>query len=178
MMAPALSRLGLYLEEVAALLGQVPRHDLEWLERILRQTQGTGRMVYLLGNGGSAATAAHGALDLQKRAGLRALALTDGPLLTAWGNDAGYENVFAESLRRLLVPGDTVLLLSVSGASPNVRRAARLARALGAYTVALTGESGPLGAEVDLAIRVPNTTAPRVEDVHLVILHALAEALA
>lgn len=140
--------------------------------------------VYVLGNGGSAATATHFACDLSKstaspwRSGLRVTALTDSAaLLTAWANDTAYERVFAEPLRSLLDPGDLVVAISASGNSDNVLEAVGVARSLGAVTVGLTGfGGGRLLAAVDLALVADSADYGVVEDCHLVLQHAITAA--
>src|SRR5437764_11910532 len=122
-----------------------------------------GSTVFLLGNGGSAATASHFACDLAKgtrATGLpafRVIPLSDNvPLMTAWANDTSYDRVFAEQLSALVRPGDVVVAISASGNSRNVLAAARVARQLGAATLALTGQSGGrLGRLGELTIRGP-----------------------
>lgn len=137
--------------------------------------------LYLLGNGGSAATASHFACDLTKgtrQEGLRrfrAIALTDNvPLLTAWGNDASFDLVFAEQLAALLRPGDAVLAITASGNSPNVLEAIETARRAGARAIAWTGATGGKVADLaELVVRVPARTIEQVEDGHMVLAHAL-----
>ncbi|MER3404974.1 MAG: phosphoheptose isomerase, partial [Chloroflexota bacterium] len=110
---------------------------------------------------------------------VRALALTDNvPLLTAWANDSAYSDVFAEQLENLVEPGDVVVAISGSGNSPNVLKAVELARARGAATIGWTGfQGGRLKDLVDVVIIVPSDSMAQIEDVHLTLNHALAEAL-
>lgn len=144
-----------------------------------------GGTIFALGNGGSAATASHFACDLAKgtrtagRPPFRVIPLTDNvPLLTAWGNDAGYDRVFAEQLAALVRPGDVVVAISASGNSPNVLAAAETARAAGATTIALSGRTGGrLIALADLTVCVPADAMEQVEDAHSIIAHSLCVAL-
>jgi D-sedoheptulose 7-phosphate isomerase len=153
----------------------------DWLLDCYRR----GGTVFILGNGGSAATASHFACDLAKGArapGLppfRVVPLTDNvPLLTAWANDTSYERVFAEQLAPLARPGDVAILISASGNSPNVLAAAEAARECGAATIALTGRpGGRLAARADLSVRVGGCSIEQVEDLHLVVAHSLCVAL-
>jgi D-sedoheptulose 7-phosphate isomerase len=145
--------------------------------------------VLFCGNGGSAATASHLALDLGKstlgrtpRADgprVRTVCLSDPtPVLTAWANDEGYEGVFAEQVRTLARPGDAVVLLSVSGTSPNIVAAARAARKAGATVIALVGGRGGTVRDLaDLAVVVPSEDYGVVEDVHLAIDHMITNYL-
>src|SRR6185437_7741522 len=144
-----------------------------------------GGMIFLIGNGGSAATASHFVCDLAKgvRGGqqppFRAVSLTDNmPLVTAWGNDTSFDRVFAEQLAPLVSPGDLVILISASGNSPNVLLAAQTARVARAGTIALTGRSGGRRAHlVDLSVNVPSDLIEQVEDAHVVIAHSVCVAL-
>ncbi len=156
----------------------------------LRRVAGSGGLILIAGNGGSAATASHMALDLskgrpprQEALRIRTVSLGDpSPVMTAWANDEGYEDVFAQQITTLAGRGDAVVLLSVSGTSPNIVAAARAARARGAAVIALTGARGSgLRRLADLAVVVPSDDYRVVEDVHLAISHMvtayLAEAL-
>ncbi|MBM3450326.1 MAG: D-sedoheptulose 7-phosphate isomerase [Armatimonadetes bacterium] len=141
-----------------------------------------GRTLFLFGNGGSAADAQHIAGELvgrylRERDALPAIALTtNGPILTAIGNDYGFEHVFARQIRALGRPGDVAVGLSTSGASANVIAAIREAHARGLATVGLTGAlGGPLADLADCAIRVPARETPRIQEAHLLIGHILCE---
>jgi D-sedoheptulose 7-phosphate isomerase len=170
-------------------LGQVacamPLGLLESAAEALLACHRRGGTVFVLGNGGSAATASHFVCDLAKGTrtdgfpAFRVLSLTDNvPLITAWANDTSYDRVFAEQLSALVRPGDVVVAISASGNSPNVLAATRVARQLGAATIALTGQSGGrLGRLAELTIRVPAHAIEQVEDAHLAIAHSLCVAL-
>jgi D-sedoheptulose 7-phosphate isomerase len=153
--------------------------DLIWTAWDQRQT------VFLCGNGGSAANAAHIAADLTKltapAAGprLRALALgSDIPALTAAANDFAYQDVFAESLKTFLEPGDVVIGLSTSGRSPNVLSAVEYARNRGAMTVGICGAGGrPLIGLVSHAIVIPSTSVQQIEDATMVVGHLVCLGL-
>ncbi len=144
-----------------------------------------GGTVFLIGNGGSAATASHFACDLAKgaRGGthppFRVIALTDNmPLITAWSNDTHYERAFAEQLAPLVRAGDVVILISASGNSPNVLLAAQTARVARATAIALTGKTGGRLKQIaDLTVRVPSEQIEQVEDAHVVIAHSVCVAL-
>lgn len=144
-----------------------------------------GGTVFIVGNGGSAATASHFACDLAKGTqtsgvpAFRVMPLTDNmPLITAWANDVGYEQVFAQQLATLARPGDVLVAISASGNSANVLEAARTARKYGLSTIALTGQTGgKLRRLADLTVRVPSRSIEQVEDAHLIIGHSLCVAL-
>src|SRR5262245_25291673 len=138
-----------YLDDVSHLVADLPVEQLSRFVDRLMEAYDEGRQLFLLGNGGSAATASHLLADFQKCIYLaggkpfRALAVTDSvPLITAWANDTHYDNVFAEQLRPWVEPGDLVIAISGSGNSPNVLRAVQVARELGAYVIGLTGYPG------------------------------------
>jgi D-sedoheptulose 7-phosphate isomerase len=174
-----------YLLALDEVLDSLPIADVERVIEVVRRAWATGRRVFVFGNGGSAATASHLAVDLAKglvdgvRPRLRAIALTDSvPLLTAYGNDTGYDRVFAEQLANLVEPGDVAIAISGSGNSPNVLAAVQLARERGATTVGLSGfRGGRLREMVDHAVVVPSDNMQQIEDAHLVIAHALFVAL-
>jgi D-sedoheptulose 7-phosphate isomerase len=146
-----------------------------------------GKLVFF-GNGGSAADAQHLAAELvvklhSDRRGLAALALTTNPsVLTAAGNDYGFEQVFSRQIESLVSSTDVLVALSTSGTSPNVLRGLDAGRARGAYLVALTGETGgALRDRVDLLLNVPSRNPQRIQEAHITIGHiacALIEQLA
>ncbi len=174
-----------YLNEVVEMIRGLPRKDIRRVVEAVREAREQNRQLFLLGNGGSAATASHMACDLAKTSSMpgvrriRAIALTDNvPLITAWGNDASYENVFAEQLANLVQPGDLVIALSGSGNSPNVLRAVKVAKDVGARTVGLTGHpGGKLKGMVDISVVVPSRRIEQAEDAHLILDHLVSVAL-
>ncbi len=139
--------------------------------------------VVLCGNGGSASDAQHIAAEMHGiRAhpdtpqGLLALVLTENTaLFTAISNDAGYPAAFRRQVEAIVRGDDLVIGLSTSGRSPNVIEAIRAARQLGSRTVALLGESGPLADVADIAIRIPSTSVPRIQEAHMLIGHLICE---
>jgi D-sedoheptulose 7-phosphate isomerase len=174
-----------YWHELASIMQTMTFDTLTKAAELLLDCYRRGSTVFILGNGGSAATASHFACDLAKgtrAAGLpafRVVSLSDNvPLMTAWANDTNYERIFAEQLSTLIRPADIVIAISASGNSPNILAAARVARKLGAYTIGLTGQDGgKLSRLVDLAIYVPAQSIEQVEDAHLVIAHSLCVVL-
>jgi D-sedoheptulose 7-phosphate isomerase len=136
------------------------------------------------GNGGSAADAQHLAAELVcrfafNRRALPALALTtDTSALTAIANDLGFDRVFARQVEALARSGDMLVAISTSGRSANVIEAAREARSAGCKVVALTGaDGGPLAELADLLLAAPSTTVARIQEVHAIIVHILAESV-
>jgi D-sedoheptulose 7-phosphate isomerase len=148
----------------------------------------SGGKIVFFGNGGSAADALHLAAELvvrlrTERPGLAALALTTNPsVLTAAGNDYGFDEVFARQIESLVAKQDVLVALSTSGASRNVVRGAEAGRTRGAFLVALTGEAGgTLAGKVDLLLNVPSRDPQRIQEAHITIGHiacALIEQLA
>jgi len=139
-----------------------------------------GNKVLFAGNGGSAADAQHLAGEFVSRfnydrPGLAGIAITtDTSVMTAIGNDYGYEYVFARQIESLAREGDVFIALSTSGKSPNILAAITAAKALGVYVVGMTGHSG--GAMLDACdaiIRVPSSETPKVQEGHIVLGHIL-----
>ena len=147
-----------------------------------------GGKIVFFGNGGSAADALHLAAELvvklhADRPGLAALALTTNPsVLTAAGNDYGFERIFSRQIESLVAARDVLVALSTSGASPNIVRGIESGRARGAYLVAFTGETGgALAGKVDLLLNVPSEDPQRIQEAHITIGHiacSLIEQLA
>ena len=143
-----------------------------------------GGKLLLCGNGGSAADAQHLATECMvrlqvPRAPLPALALTtDTSLLTAAGNDDGFETIFARQVAGLGRPGDVLLAISTSGNSRNVVRAVEAARCQGLRTLGFLGrDGGALRPLVDIALVVPSTHTQRIQEVHITVGHIVCGAL-
>ena len=152
------------------------------LADLVLETLGHGGKLLFCGNGGSAADAQHLAAEYvvrfaRDRAPLAALALTtDTSVLTAAGNDYGFERIFERQVRALASPGDLLLLHSTSGESENLILAARAARELGVRTAALLARGGGrLGLEVDLSLVVPTDTTSRAQELHLALGHIVCD---
>jgi D-sedoheptulose 7-phosphate isomerase len=141
-----------------------------------------GGKVLICGNGGSAADAQHLAAELVcrfrvERNAIAAVALTtDTSTLTAIANDYGYERVFARQVEALARPGDVLVAISTSGNSPNVLAAADQARSMGCPVVAMTGAGGGrLADRADLLVAAPSETVARIQEVHEIIIHVVAQ---
>jgi D-sedoheptulose 7-phosphate isomerase len=157
------------------------------LERVvgtMHECLRTGGKVLACGNGGSATDAQHLVAELvgrfrEERRALAAIALTaDTAILTAVGNDYGYERVFARQVEALGRAGDVLLAFSTSGNSPNVVQAAQTARRLGCVVVAFTGaRGGELASHADVLVKAPSNTVARVQEVHTLCSHAICDAL-
>ena len=134
----------------------------------------------IAGNGGSAADAQHIAAELVSRfyfdrPGLPSIALTtDSSMLTAIGNDYGYDQLFARQVQANGVAGDVFIGISTSGSSRNVVNALKVSKEMGLVTVGLTGETGgEMKALCDYCICVPSRETPRIQEVHILIGHIL-----
>jgi D-sedoheptulose 7-phosphate isomerase len=144
----------------------------------------TGGRVFICGNGGSAADAQHFAAELvgryaADRTAVPVMALhTDTSALTAIANDRGYQYVFSRQLEAFAQRGDVLVALSTSGRSPNVIEAGRLARSIGVDVVAMTGGGdSPLAGHATHLLAVPSDVVARVQEVHALLLHSLAESV-
>ncbi|TMH28737.1 MAG: phosphoheptose isomerase [Betaproteobacteria bacterium] len=169
--------------EAASVLGEpIARAGLA-----LAQALKAGGKALACGNGGSAADAQHFAAELvnrfeAERPPLAAVALTtDSSNLTSIANDYAWEQVFAKQLRALGRRGDVLLAISTSGNSANVIEALRAAHEIGVRVIALTGKGGgkmaPLLAREDVHICVPHQNTARIQEVHLLVLHCLCDAI-
>ncbi len=157
--------------------------ELELLERIgalIVERLHAGNKLILFGNGGSAADAQHIAAELvgryrAERRALAAIALAANmPILTAVGNDYGFEEIFARQISALGKRGDVALAISTSGNSGNVVRGLETARELGLHTIGLSGRSGgKIHTLTDLCVCVPSDTTPRIQEAHILIGHIL-----
>jgi D-sedoheptulose 7-phosphate isomerase len=174
-----------YIDDLQATLELLPIHLVDELVSILQEARLNQRQVFIMGNGGSASTASHFAADLGKNTrwsplpDFRVLGLTDNmAILTAYANDEGYENVFAQQLASFVRPNDVVIAISASGNSKNVLHAIQLAKQVKARTIGLTGfDGGLLGSMVDVHIHIPSNIIEQVEDIHLIIEHMVVKTI-
>jgi len=155
----------------------------EFAQRSASAIRRGGKLV-LFGNGGSAADAQHLAAELvirlrKDRPGLPALALTTNTsVLTAAGNDYGFERIFSRQIESLVGPHDVVVALSTSGSSPNILKGVEMGRMRGAFLVALTGETGgALAGKVDLLLDVPSRDPQRIQEAHITIGHIVCSLI-
>jgi len=177
--------LNSYFDDVIQTIGKMPIATIEKIVTALGEAYESSRMIYLFGNGGSAALASHFACDLGKGASngsskrFQVLAFTDNvPLMTAWANDARYEDIFAEQLINFVRRDDITFAISASGKSPNVLKALKVSREAGAFTIGLTGfQGGEMKDLCDLCLTVPSDNMQIIEDLHLSVTHAVFTAL-
>lgn len=174
-----------YLDQLRAMLERLSRDDIRAVVDLLERTWRARRTIFIIGNGGSAATASHMMNDLNKmtrvsgQPRVRALALTDNvPLMTAIANDQEYADIFADPLANFLETGDTLIAISASGNSPNIVKAVELAKTRGTTVVGFCGDpGGRLAALADLRVVIPAALIGQQEDGHLILNHVVALAL-
>ena len=141
-----------------------------------------GHKILTMGNGGSAADAQHFAAEmvgrfLMERKALPAIALTtDTSILTAIGNDYGFDDVFKRQVEALAEPGDVLIGISTSGNSKNIKRAFEVGTEVGAKTIGLLGrDGGEIASKTDFNLTVSSLETPRIQEAHLVIIHILCD---
>ena len=174
-----------YFDQVSAVLHALPPEPIAQVIEILARAREQGRQIFIMGNGGSAATASHFCCDLSKgtiqsgKPRFKVIGLADNmALFSALANDWGYERVFDGQLEALANAGDVAIAISGSGNSPNVLRAMHLARERGLTTIGFSGfAGGKLKDAVDVCVVAPCDCMEQIEDVHLVLEHAICTVL-
>jgi D-sedoheptulose 7-phosphate isomerase len=176
-----------YFDELRRVAAILPHDSINQIAEELLKANQSGRMIFLFGNGGSASLASHFACDLGKGTAycnggkrFRVIALTDNiPTITAWANDANYEDIFAEQLRNFVQPHDIVFAISCSGNSRNVLNALQVGRSLGALTIGISGfGGGEMKSLCDICIVVPSDNMQIIEDLHLSMAHSIFRIVA
>jgi D-sedoheptulose 7-phosphate isomerase len=170
------------LAETAARTAERIGPDVERAYEMVRDTVRRGGTLFFCGNGGSAADAQHMATEyvvryMRDRRAYPAVALTtDTSLLTAAGNDLGFDHIFSRQVEALAKAGDLLIIHSTSGNSPNVLRAAEAARARGVGVLAFSArDGGALRALADHNVVVPTDRTDRAQEMHLCIEHLICE---
>ncbi len=176
-----------YCKYVGKLLSELDYEAIGEITQLILKQSEQGHTIFFIGNGGSAATASHFALDLVEcnppNTGprFRPISMADSaPLLTAFGNDKGYEEVFASQVQNYLREGDVLIAISASGNSPNIIAAIRQAKKQGGITVGLAGfDGGELARMCDYTIHVRTNKGEYgpVEDVHMALDHMITAYL-
>jgi len=173
-----------YLSELRDITDRLPLEDLEAIVDLLFRAYERGAQIFVMGNGGSAATASHfacdaGHLNLELKKRLRVRCLTDDvSTILAIANDRSYDQIFVEQLRTMMSPGDVVLGISGSGNSPNVIEAVAFANRGGASSAALLGfDGGRLAKIAGRSLVVPGRDMKKIEDVHVILVHIIAQGL-
>jgi D-sedoheptulose 7-phosphate isomerase len=174
-----------YLTHLKGVLDRMPLDDVAKLFAVIEEAHAAGRQIFVIGNGGSAATASHMMNDLNKGTlghkgdapwkRFKVIALTDNvSLMTAWANDTDYNTVFSEPLKNLANPGDVLLCISASGNSPNIVAAMEAAKKIGVKVLGFGGfTGGKLAQMADVCVVVPSHEYGPVEDVHMILDHIL-----
>ena len=174
-----------YIEREVQVLRALSVEEIDTLLNILLAAYERDASIYIMGNGGSAATASHFCCDFNKgvsgglKKKFRFISLTDNvPTILALANDVGYEDIFALQLENVLEPDDVVIGISGSGNSPNVLKAIEYANAVGSVTVGITGYDG--GKLRKLARHSVNANIDDMqisEDIHMVLDHMMMKIL-
>src|SRR5262249_54370056 len=170
------------LADLALAVSESLGAELDAAQAMIRSTVAQGGTLYFCGNGGSAADAQHLATEYvvrytRNRAAYPAVALTtDTSLLTAAGNDFGFDEIFARQVDALAKPGDLLVIHSTSGNSPNVLRAAEAAKAKGVGVLAFSArDGGKLRALADHSVVIPTSRTDRAQEMHLCIEHLICD---
>ncbi len=174
-----------YTSQLTEVLNALPEDKIFEINAILQDARITGKQVFVIGNGGSAAAASHMVCDFGKNtreAGknrMRAICLNDNiPSVMAYANDEGYEVIFSEQLLALGRPGDVLIAISGSGNSTNILKAIETAREMKIKVVGLIGfKGGKVKDMADVCLIIPSDSMEMIEDVHLIINHILAGLL-
>lgn len=174
-----------YTNDLSALLKAIDLDAVERVGLVIWRAYRDGRTVFIIGNGGSAATASHFACDLAKGATVpgkrrvRVVSLTDNvALMTAIGNDIGYEELFTEQVANLAEKGDLLIAISASGNSPNILHTLRWAKENDVVTVAVLGFDGGEAAKIaEHFVVAESRNYGLVEDFHLIFEHAMSQWL-
>ena len=170
-----------YLTDVKAFCDMLSNEDLKAVINALLETYKNGNKIFVAGNGGSAGTSNHFCCDFgknavkneEKRPQIISLS-ANVEVLTALGNDFSYADVFSEQLKNLMSEGDLVLLISASGNSPNVVKAAEFAKSKNGTVVSLTGfKGGALKGLSDINVNIDSTSYEKIEDLHMIINHII-----
>lgn len=152
-------------------------NDLEFIGKKLEVQKKNKDRVLFFGNGASSSIAGHAALDFTKQGGLRSICFHDPALLTAFGNDFGYENAFSEIIKHYYRENDIVIFISVSGESPNIINALETAKDLGLYTIGFSGKSksNSLSMGASFSFWVDSNAYNIVENIHSAWLLSLCD---
>lgn len=173
-----------YWSQMKTAIDAVPHDKVIEFQSLILDLPSSQGQVLTIGNGGSASTAEHASCDLSKglknatpKARYRSTCLTsNSSLLTAWSNDSSYEEALANLVVTFGTSNDILLAISGSGNSTNILRSVYAAKAMGIFTVALTGfDGGQLAKMVDLDIRAHSYDMQVVENLHLAIIHSLVK---
>lgn len=175
-----------YFTRDIQLINAVDQEKLAKIINFIEEVVRNKKTIFVAGNGGSAATGAHLVEDFQKlnlgkhpqakKERVKVICLTDNiPLMTAWANDEGFQYIFSEPLKNMGDAGDLIILITGSGNSVNILEAAKAAKELNIKTVALLGFDGGQAKDlVDEYLIVPDSCYAYVEDLHMILIHLIA----
>lgn len=174
-----------YLSSVKQVLDMIDPVGLSTVMNVLEEAREQGRQIFIMGNGGSAATASHFVCDFNKGISehftkrYKFVCLNDNvPIMMAYANDYAYEDIFEGQLKNFLQLGDIVIALSGSGNSKNIVKAASWAKANGGIVISFTGfDGGRLKQMADYAIHVPVNDMQVAEDLHMILDHCMMKVL-
>lgn len=174
-----------YLEQLKNLLDIFPHERFDEIGKALISAYDQKKHIFIMGNGGSGATASHFACDINKGScfdlekKFKVICLNDNvPTMLAYANDLSYSRVFVEQLKNFLQPGDVVIGISGSGNSENVLQAITYAKENGAKTIGLSGfGGGKLSHLSDISLVASVNDMQKVEDVHMIVVHMLMQYL-
>jgi len=174
-----------YAATLSDVLSRLDGGRFETLVHVLLEAHERRQHIFVMGNGGSGATAAHFACDINKGCCLdlekkfKVICLNDNlPTLLAYANDLSYESIFVEQMKNFFVPGDVVIGISGSGNSENVLKAVAYANQNGGKTAGLSGFSGgKLARLAQIPFVAPIHDMQKVEDVHLILVHMIMQAV-
>ena len=175
----------MYTSRLNEILNALPADKFIEINNVLQDARETGKQIFVIGNGGSAAAASHMVCDFGKNTRqpgknrMRAICLNDNiPSVMAYANDEGYDVIFSEQLLALGKAGDILIAISGSGNSANILKALETARQMQIKVIGLTGfQGGKMKALTDICLVVPSDSMEMIEDVHLIINHILAGLL-
>jgi D-sedoheptulose 7-phosphate isomerase len=170
-----------YLGELIKSIDDLPIEKIEKIVVELKKAYKNNNHIFIMGNGGSAATASHFVCDLSKgtmvkgKKRFRVVGLTDNvPLMTAFSNDVSYEDIFKAQIENLVEKGDLVIVFTGSGNSPNILKAVKYANSIAATTIGFTGfNGGKLRSLAKVCLIVPSKNMERIEDIHLILEHLI-----
>ena len=174
-----------YFQRLKSTVDRLSLTDINQVMSVLEQAREAGRMIFIMGNGGSAATASHYVCDFNKGVSLnqekkyKFLCLNDNlPSMMAYANDLSYDGIFVNALNTYFQPGDVVIGISGSGNSTNVLRAIEYANRHGGITIGLSGyDGGKLKQMARYNIHVPADDMQITEDLHMVLDHCMMKIL-
>ena len=176
-----MDRVRQYVTELQETLGMLPVQAIDRVTKVMHSARLQQQQIFIVGNGGSASTASHFVCDLAKNTRMEGIPhfrvvdiIDNSAVFSAYANDEGYENAFAQHLANFVRPGDVVIGISTSGNSPNVLRTMELGNKMKAQTIGFTGfDGGQLLALTSMNIHIESSNIEQVEDIHLILCHML-----